>query len=297
MIPLAVTSAFLFGLLSASCLFRLWDRKRLRPTSSQTPEITLLVGGLDGLLIRRACKIAVRLRTSSRGAPKARHSEAVAKGISLAGLSGVLDETSFFRARFRSCALSAGLGALVGGFVSNELSALLCAVGAGFGWNGLKRALARESTARCDEVERDLPEMAEVVAMGLRSGMSFDRSLELYCQHFEGGLANAFDAARRRWNMGLATREAALRDVSRVYDSSLLSRMVESTVRALRYGSSLADVLDAFAEEARELRKTRLEESIAKTPVKMMLPIGTLILPAMLMMVLGPVLLELAQGF
>ena len=35
----------------------------------------------------------------------------------------------------------------------------------------------------------------------------------------------------------------------------------------------------------------------AKAPVKMMVPTGVLILPAMLMLVLGPVLLELAGGF
>ena len=45
------------------------------------------------------------------------------------------------------------------------------------------------------------------------------------------------------------------------------------------------------------MRKTRLQEAIAKAPVKMMLPTGTLILPAMLLLVLGPVLLELMEGF
>lgn len=36
---------------------------------------------------------------------------------------------------------------------------------------------------------------------------------------------------------------------------------------------------------------------MAKAPVKMMMPTGALILPAMLLLVLGPVLLELANGF
>ena len=43
--------------------------------------------------------------------------------------------------------------------------------------------------------------------------------------------------------------------------------------------------------------RDRLEERVAKAPVKMMVPTGVLILPAMLMLVLGPVLLELAGGF
>ncbi len=35
---------------------------------------------------------------------------------------------------------------------------------------------------------------------------------------------------------------------------------------------------------------------MAKAPVKMMLPIGVLILPAMLLLILGPVVLGLVQG-
>ena len=43
--------------------------------------------------------------------------------------------------------------------------------------------------------------------------------------------------------------------------------------------------------------RARRQEQVAKAPVKMMVPTGTLILPAMLIMVLGPVLLEMAGGF
>ena len=44
------------------------------------------------------------------------------------------------------------------------------------------------------------------------------------------------------------------------------------------------------------LKQAQVEERVAKAPVKMMIPTGTLILPAMLLLVLGPVLLELMEG-
>lgn len=297
MTALAVMAAFFSGFLLAPALFRRWEMRRRRPEAGGKAVASLSVGGLDALLIRKACELSARSRTPRSPRSRLEPSGRVAREIELAGLSEEMDEKSFGRSRLRSCVAFSAAGALVGCFVSEELSLLLCAVGFGFGWNCLRKALSRESSARSEEVERGLPEMAEVVAMGLRSGMSFDRALELYCLHFDGGLARAFGEAQRRWTMGLSTREQALRGMAKGFDSSLLSRMVESTVRSLRYGSSLASALDAFAEEAREARRSRLEERIAKTPVKMMLPVGTLILPAMLMMVLGPVLLELAQGF
>jgi tight adherence protein C len=68
-------------------------------------------------------------------------------------------------------------------------------------------------------------------------------------------------------------------------------------VRSLRFGTSIAESLEASAAEARETHKARMEERVAKVAVKMMLPVGGLILPAMLLLVLGPVLLELMEGF
>ncbi|MEG1561572.1 MAG: type II secretion system protein, partial [Raoultibacter sp.] len=64
-----------------------------------------------------------------------------------------------------------------------------------------------------------------------------------------------------------------------------------------RFGSSLAQSLEVTSVEARAVHKARREEAVAKAPIKMMIPTGTLILPAMLLLVLGPVLLDMMQGF
>ena len=73
--------------------------------------------------------------------------------------------------------------------------------------------------------------------------------------------------------------------------------MAENIVRSLRFGTSLASNLSLLSSEARAVRKAKLEEKVAKAPVKMLLPVGTLILPAMLMLVMGPIMLDLMQGF
>lgn len=40
-----------------------------------------------------------------------------------------------------------------------------------------------------------------------------------------------------------------------------------------------------------------MEERISKAPVKMLFPVGILILPAMLIYIMGPILLDLVTGF
>ena len=88
-------------------------------------------------------------------------------------------------------------------------------------------------------------------------------------------------------------RDEALRKVASTYDSTILSRTFETVIRSIRYGTSMVESMESDASEAREAYQAAREEKVAKAPVKMLIPTGVLILPAMLILVLGPVLLEL----
>ena len=55
-------------------------------------------------------------------------------------------------------------------------------------------------------------------------------------------------------------------------------------------GSPLAGVLEHQAESIRAEQQANIEEEIERMPVKMLIPLGTLIVPAMLLAILGPLL-------
>ncbi len=213
-----------------------------------------------------------------------------------AGLERVVSAEGFCEAAVRLTCAGVLVGALVGAVLSTELAVLGALAGAAAGALAMPRAVKRARRMRADGLERDLSEMLEVVALGLRSGLSFDRGFALYGSHFASELARACAAAQRTWSLGLTNREDALRDLAASYDSPLFARVVEGMVRSLRFGSSLAEGLESAAAEARAVHRAQVEEQVAKAPVKMMVPTGTLILPAMLLLVLGPVLLELMEG-
>lgn len=194
-------------------------------------------------------------------------------------------------------ALVAGLTcALVGSVFSNELAAFGAVAGFVCGTLAPGHYLKVAAKLRAQQLSHDLPEMLEVVALGLRSGLTFDRSLALYTGHFSTVFAAECQRAMQRWVMGLTSRENALRELSQTYRSPLLARVVEGVVRSLRFGSSIAPLLEQAASEARAEHRAVVEERVAKVPVKMMIPTASLILPAMLLLVLGPVLLELIGG-
>lgn len=153
----------------------------------------------------------------------------------------------------------------------------------------LERRRRRELRSACDG---QLDVLADIVAMGVRAGLSFDAALDLYCEKFSCELADQLRAARVRWKSGLASREQALYDLAARLDSKGMRRFAETAVQAVKYGSPLADMLVDFADELRRMRHASIEQQVAKAPVKMFLPLGTCILPALLILVMGPVVLQ-----
>lgn len=214
-----------------------------------------------------------------------------------AGCSKEVNAAAFSEARMRLALIGALVGLLLGLFITVELAVLLGLAGAFAGFSAPGRAVRMLRRERGASAERHLSEMLEVVALGLRSGLTFDHSFALYGSHFDNDFAKSCMRAHRRWSLGLATRDECLRDLARSYDCEQLKHVVDSIVRSLRFGSALTGVLEDAAVQARASYRTALEERIAKAPVKMMLPTGALILPAMLLLVMGPVLLELMGGF
>ena len=260
-----------------------------------------------GLALRYADALTRRLFTGATEplAPCVRNKRAAQTRAGLryvqraqaAGCDKDVTVSAFCEARLRLTAAGALAGALLGAPFSLELTVLLAIAGGLVGRTAPGRDVEAARRIRAVGAERHLSEMLEVVALGLRSGLTFDRSFALYGSHFENEFAQSCAKAHRRWSLGFATREEALRDLAASYDCAALSRTVDSVVRSLRFGSALADLLEETAAQSRASYRTALEERVAKAPVKMMLPTGTLILPAMLILVMGPILLELAGGF
>ncbi len=214
-----------------------------------------------------------------------------------AGLSQELSAQGYHATCLQLAVMAGMVGALIGAVFSLPCCLLGAVIGAWWGFRLLRRAIEKRIAWRTKELERHLPEMLDVMVMGLRSGLSFDRALQLYIDHFSTLLSFSVAEAKRQWSFGLSRRDDALRALAETYDSLLFSRVVENIIRSLHFGTSMADNLESAANEARLAYQAKKQEEVAKAPVKMMLPTGALILPAMLLLVLGPVLLELIEGF
>lgn len=157
----------------------------------------------------------------------------------------------------------------------------------------LERRRARELRSSCDG---QLDALEDIVAMGVRAGLSFDAAIDIYCGRFAGELSREMTRARLAWKNGLTTRERALRDLADRIGSRALAQFAETSSQAIRYGSPLADMLEGLARDLREERRASIERQVAKAPVKMLVPTAVCILPATLILVLGPAFVQFLQS-
>lgn len=145
--------------------------------------------------------------------------------------------------------------------------------------------------ARCLD---ELPELIDVVALGLSAGVSFDAALVIYCGRYRTGLATRFAEAMQSWRLGMSSRRDALRALSDRLGVPALTTFCETVTESLDFGAPLAKTLVDQAEAVRRARRSAVEEQIEKAPVKMLIPTGVLVLPAMLLAILGPLLAALS---
>lgn len=157
---------------------------------------------------------------------------------------------------------------------------------------GAALARMRALLARHDhqEVAQLVPTMLDIVTLGLSAGLSFDASLELYCERFDNALSAGLSRSLLRWRVGGLARAEGLRRAADELGEPSLGDLADVVEEALELGLPLASSLERQAGALRARQRAATQEEIERLPVRMLIPLGTLIVPAMLLAILGPLL-------
>ena len=152
---------------------------------------------------------------------------------------------------------------------------------------------------RMDRMRKSLPDMIDLMVVCTESGMGIDAAIarisrEMACT--DPDLAQEFYLSSIEMRAG-ATRIEALHNLalrSRLED---LEDLVSMLVQADKFGTSLAESLRVHSDMMRSRRTQRAEEIAAKIPVKLVLPLILFIFPTLMLVLLGPAVLQMIQVF
>ena len=148
------------------------------------------------------------------------------------------------------------------------------------------------------QVWRHLPYAIDLMEICVSSGMGLDMAWNVVGDEMRGeGSSLAEEMALTNLEMHLgATRLEATRNMADRTGVEEVSSFATMLVQSERFGTSIAEALETYAASMREERSMQAQEMAEKAAVKMIIPMATLLIPAMLLVILGPGLMLVVKA-
>jgi len=222
-----------------------------------------------------------------------------ARKIELAGNPRGLDPTLFLAGRFVA---SIGIAALL--FFVLSITGLdwswgrrllIVALFTVLGFNVPQLLLNSRITRRQDGVRKALPDALDLLTICVEAGLGFDGAMAKVNEKWDNELSLSFGRVLREIQLGKLRRDA-LKDMSERVDIPELTSFVAAIVQSEQLGVSMAKVLRIQADQMRIRRRQAAEEKAQQAPIKMLFPMGLLIFPSLLIILLGPAAVQLMQS-
>jgi tight adherence protein C len=188
------------------------------------------------------------------------------------------------------------LAFLLRGYVTSNpiLSIVFPIAAAAAGWFGPSFVLDYLVSERHERIRFGLPDALDLTVVCVEAGVGLDQAL----QHVSRELKEAYPEVCEELSLvnleirAGKRRQDALRNLADRTAEPELRKLVAVMLQTDRFGTSVADSLRTHGDYMRTRRRQEAEERAGKIGVKLVFPIFFLILPAMLVVVAGPGILQ-----
>jgi tight adherence protein C len=171
---------------------------------------------------------------------------------------------------------------------SMSLLAAVAVLATGFmAWQLPASIVRTRGHRRLDQIDRDLPELIDVLIVTIEAGLGFGGSLQLVAGRFDGPLGDELRLTLQEQTMGLSTEEA-LQNMLERGDTPSVRSFVRAVLQGDSLGVSIGALLRNVATETRKRRRALARERAQRAPLKLLFPLVLLIFPAMLIVLMYP---------
>jgi tight adherence protein C len=150
--------------------------------------------------------------------------------------------------------------------------------------------------SRQKEIQKALPDAHDLLTICVEAGLGFDDAMHRVTEKWTNALAQEFGRVLTETRMGKSRREA-LRDMVSRTEVQDVATFIAALIQADQLGVSIGNVLITQAEQMRVRRRQRAEELAQKAPIKMLFPMILLIFPSLWVVILGPAIPSVVNGF
>ncbi len=193
------------------------------------------------------------------------------------------------------------LGFVIGLAFTRSLQAALIGLTAGSALALLAPpfTLRRQIAARKQRLRKHLPDALDLLVICVEAGLAIDAAIikvatELKTSHAD--MAQELRMVTQMVNAGVP-RMDALREMSHRTGVREVGSLVGTLIQSERLGTSIARTLRLHSDQLRTKRRQQAEQAALRAPIKMLVPMVLFLLPALFIVVAGPVVLVLRDTF
>ncbi len=149
--------------------------------------------------------------------------------------------------------------------------------------------------ARTKAIERQLPEALDLLTITIKSGMAFEYALETVTRQLpEGLIKDEFHKVVISLQAG-ETLNKVLADMVKNFQSEDLESFVKAVIQTNELGSDVSETLTQQSEFVRTNYEARLDRMIARMETTIFIPLSGLMLPAFMIIFIGPTIQQITQ--
>jgi tight adherence protein C len=184
---------------------------------------------------------------------------------------------------------------LLGGGIG--IVGILCVlVAGGIGIILPKSLVERTARLRTEKIDYEVPELVDLLVTTIEAGLGFGSALQITSRRVREPLGSELRLTLGEQSMGLTMNEALKNMLERTGRSVSMRAFVQAIVQGESMGVSIGKTLRDLAVDMRKRRRQQAEERAQKAPIKLLFPLTFLILPAMMIVILGPAVRAVAHG-
>ena len=152
--------------------------------------------------------------------------------------------------------------------------------------------ITNELNKRVKELDKEALSFFEILTLSLQSGRNLENSLEITCYNIDNELSNEFKRSLMEIRFGKSLMEA-LDDLKKRIPSDTINNIILNITQTSVFGNSIIDVMNNQVEFLREKQILDVKAQINKIPNKVSIVSVLFIIPLILLMILGPFIINL----
>lgn len=217
------------------------------------------------------------------------------KRLIISGFAPRFDANSWAALRVLTISSSIVLAFFVQGRVTGTARLAVTGLTLLLGLFGPDAVLNRRIEERRAAVEKDLPDIIDLLVISVEAGLGFEAALARVVENVPGDLSTEFARMLQETRVGVSRHEA-MKALAERTDVDDLNSFILSMNQAEAFGVSVSRMLRVQADEIRIRRRQRAQEKAFAAPVKMVFPLVLCIFPGIFVVLIGPAAIQIVDN-